>query len=97
MISHDVSPHSGKVRVTFAIPASVWADTIHLVGDFNEWNERSHPLTLDEEHWKVTLELEEGREYRYRYLFNRAEWRADSNADKYLPNSYGGYDSVVIT
>ena len=97
MIKQDVSPNPGKVRVTFAIPCSIWADTIHLVGDFNDWNTESHPLVQHEDCWTITLELDKGREYRYRYLFNGSEWCNDSNADKYVPNPYGGEDSVVIT
>ena len=97
MIQQDLSPHQDRVRVTFSIPCSIWADTIHLVGDFNNWNPTSHPLALNEECWSITLELEKNQEYRYRYLFNGTDWCNDSNADKYLPNPYGGEDSVVVT
>lgn len=97
MIRHDVSPNPGKVRVTFMIPGSIWADTIHLVGDFNGWDRESHPLTQHGDTWSIALELEKGCEYRYRYLFNGTDWRNDSNADKYLPSPYGGEDSVVVT
>lgn len=97
MIRQDISPHPDKVLVTFTIPASVWADTIHLVGDFNNWNTTSHLLVLNDDNWTITLELEKGREYRYRYLFNGSDWCNDSNADKYIANRYGGEDSVVIT
>lgn len=97
MITQDIPRHSDKVRVTFTIPSSVWADTIHLVGDFNDWDQESHPLVLNERRWAITLELEAGREYHYRYLFNRTEWRTDSNTDEYVRNPYGGYDSVVVT
>jgi 1,4-alpha-glucan branching enzyme len=97
MIKQDLSPHPDRVRVTFTIPCSIWADSIHLVGDFNNWNRESHPLVQQENEWSITLELERDREYRYRYLFNGADWCNDSNADKYVPNRYGGEDSVVIT
>ena len=97
MLTHELLPRRGKVRVTFSIPGSIWADTIHLVGDFNNWNQRSCPLIQNEEHWTITLELEAGREYRYRYLFNQTDWHPDSNAGKSMPNPYGGFDSVVVT
>jgi len=97
MIQQDLSPGQDRVRVTFTIPCSVWADTIHLVGDFNNWSPTSHPLVLDDNCWSITLELEANQEYRYRYLFNGTDWCNDSNADKYLPNPYGGEDSVVVT
>ncbi len=97
MITRDVSPQRKKVRVTFTLPSSIWADTIHLVGDFNDWDTQSLPLEQTEEAWTLTLELEAGREYRYRYLFNGEEWCADSNADRYAPNPYGSYDAIVVT
>lgn len=97
MITQAIASQSNSVRVTFAIPGSVWADTIHLVGDFNGWNEETLPLKNDGQDWTITLELEQGREYCYRYLFDGREWRTDSNADRYIPNAYGSYDAVITT
>jgi 1,4-alpha-glucan branching enzyme len=79
------------------MPAAIWADTIHLVGEFNNWNKAATPLQLSDHGWSVTLELEAGKPYRYRYLVNNSEWHNDWNADQYQPNEYGGDDSVVIT
>lgn len=86
----------GKVRVTFSMPAAIWADTIHLVGDFNNWSNTATPLRLSESGWTVTLELEAGRSYQYRYLINSAEWHNDWHADRYEPNEFGGDNSVVV-
>lgn len=86
----------GKVRVTFALPASVWADTIHLVGDFNDWDRRATPLRQSELGWVVTLELDAGRSYQYRYLHNGHAWHNDWQADRYELNQFGGHDSVVV-
>ena len=44
-------------RVTFSLPNSIWADTIHLVGDFNDWNHSSHPFQHGrEEGWTLTVD-----------------------------------------
>ena len=43
----------------------------------------------------TTLELENGRDYRFRYLVDENHWMNDWNADKYVQNPYGGDDSVV--
>lgn len=85
----------GKVRVTFSIPAAIWADTVHLVGSFNTWSETQHPLALDDTGWHITLELDAGASYEYRYLINADEWHNDWQADRYVPNQYGGDNSVV--
>lgn len=86
-----------KVRVTFSMPAGIWADTIHLVGDFNGWNKTATPLRLGEHSWCVSLELEAGRCYQYRYLVNGTDWYNDWRADRYEPNELGGDNSVVVT
>jgi 1,4-alpha-glucan branching enzyme len=89
--------YPNKVRVTFTMPAGIWADTIHLVGDFNNWSTTATPLQLSEHGWSVSLELEAGRAYQYRYLINGADWYNDWRADRYVPNEYGGDNSVVVT
>ncbi len=88
---------NGKVRVTFSMPAAIWADTIYLVGDFNNWDKTATPLRLGEQNWSVSLELEVDRAYQYRYLVNGSDWYNDWRADRYEPNEFGGDNSVVIT
>ncbi len=96
MITKRPGP-GGTVRVTFALPATIWADMIHVVGDFNGWDERATPMRLTESGWMVTVELEPGRDYQYRYLIDGSEWHNDWHADRYEPNAYGGDNSVVST
>lgn len=86
----------GKIRVTFSMPAAIWADTIHLVGDFNDWSSTATPLRLSDDCWSVSLELPAGRSYQYRYLINGTEWYNDWQADRYEPNEHGGDNSVVV-
>lgn len=87
----------GKVRVTFALPAAIWADTIYVVGDFNNWDQRATPMRLSDAGWMATLELEAGCVFQYRYLLNDNEWHNDWNADGYEPNQHGGDNSLVAT
>jgi hypothetical protein len=46
--------------------------------------------------FSVTLDLEPGREYRFRYLIDEQIWENDREADKYEPSPYGAEDSVVV-
>jgi 1,4-alpha-glucan branching enzyme len=92
-----VPGNNGKIRVTFSLPASIWADTIHLVGDFNHWNTSATPLRLDESKWSVSLELDIGCVYQYRYLLNHSEWNNDWNADALITSEQGNENSVVNT
>lgn len=85
-------------KVTFYTPAAIEAETIHLVGDFNDWDEQATPMeALKDGRFKATLDLDAGREYQFRYLVNATEWHNDWEADKYVPNPFIGDNSVVMT
>jgi len=87
-----------KVLVIFEIPGLVWADRIHLVGDFNDWDRESLPFQLNrQDNWQVQVKVERGREYRFRYLVDGEQWWSDWHADRHLAGPDGGFDSVVIT
>jgi 1,4-alpha-glucan branching enzyme len=84
-------------EVKFSLPSSIQGETVHLVGDFNEWNETATPMKKQKDgSFAVTLKLDTGREYQFRYLVNGTEWHNDWNADKYLPNPFSGDNSVVV-
>jgi len=85
----------GNVAVTFSVPSAIWADTVHLVGSFNGWSKTRHPMVLGDHGWEMTLLLPAGKVYEYRYLINGDEWHNDWHADRYVPNIYGGDNSVV--
>ncbi len=91
-------PQADKIRVTFRLPSTIWAESVHLVGDFNDWSRTSHPLqrTRDGE-WEISLLLDQGRAYQFRYLVNRSDWQNDWNADRYVSNPFGGENSVIET
>lgn len=99
MITRRAGPKPGVVLVTFQLPASTWAETVHLVGDFNGWDRQSHPLvrSRDDDSWRITLELEEGRVYQFRYLISGVDWQNDWQADRYVTNPFGGDNSVLET
>ena len=85
-------------KVTFTLPEGTAARTAHLVGDFNNWDEKAEPMKkLKDGTFKTTVELEPSREYQYRYLVNGSEWINDDKADKYAAHPYGGENSVVMT
>jgi 1,4-alpha-glucan branching enzyme len=92
-----VPSHSGKIRVTFSLPATIWADTIHLVGDFNHWSTSATPLKLDEVAWSVSIDLDIGQSYQYRYLINNTEWNHDWHADDFVIDKRGIGNSVIVT
>jgi 1,4-alpha-glucan branching enzyme len=91
---------SGVVKVDFILPDAIAADaeSAFLVGDFNDWDEQATPMTkLKNGNFKVTVSLEPGREYQFRYLVNGNQWHNDWDADKYVANPFSGDNSVVST
>ena len=97
MIHKRLSQDEDMVQVTFELPASLWIEKASLVGDFNDWNEASHPFRQDRDGtWRVTLKLVRGREYAFRYLID-GEWRNEGSADRCELNSHGGCNSVLVT
>jgi 1,4-alpha-glucan branching enzyme len=88
---------SGKTcRVTFSVPPEVTAKKIHLCGEFNDWDEKSHPLQKRKDgRFSTTVALPAGKKYRFRYLLDGERWENDWEADAYIPNQYGSEDSVV--
>lgn len=86
-----------KVRVTFTVPAIDGCDRIYLVGDFNNWNKTDHPMQTSEDGaWSLTLDLEPGREYQYRFRTSDDAWLNDPAAPC-APNPFGSENSVVST
>jgi 1,4-alpha-glucan branching enzyme len=97
MIHKQSSASENKVIVTFEIPGSIWADQIYLVGDFNGWDPHNLPFHYNrQENWEVQLELDEGQEYRFRYLIDDDNWGSEWQADRDAVGPDGAHDSVVI-
>lgn len=84
----------GSVLVTFELSSDVAFDSVFVCGDFNGWT-HSHPLEFEGDAFRTTLRLQPGRAYRFRYFFDGGRWENDWAADAYVPNEFGGEDSVV--
>ena len=60
-------------KVTFRLPrvAAPDAKSVCIVGDFNNWSIHANPMKkLKNGNYTITLELETGREFEFRYLVN---------------------------
>ena len=86
----------GRVLVTFEVDPAVQAERANLCGEFNDWSQSSHQMERRPDGgFTTTLDLEPGRAYRFRYLLDGERWENDWAADDYVPNEYGGDDSLV--
>ena len=50
---------------------------------------------LKDNSFSVTVSLDAGNSYRFRYLLDGERWENDWEADAYTPNEHGADDSVV--
>jgi len=89
----------GWCNVTFVLPkdAAPNAKVVTIVGDFNNWSYTDTQMKkLKNGDFKITLKLHKNKEYRFRYLIDSNRWENDWYADSYVPNAFGGEDSIVI-
>ena len=70
------------------------AASVALVGDFNDWDPARAPMQTAHGVWATVVRLAPGR-YRYAFLVNGVEWRADPAAPSVHDDEFGTPSSVV--
>ena len=86
-------------KVTFGLSAEEAgpAETVHLVGEFNDWNKTATPMKKTKKgSFSVTVDLETGREYAFRYLVDGVYWKNAENADKFSPTPFSDAENAVV-
>lgn len=86
-------------KVTFKLTGKLAqdADSVQLLGDFNQWEKSNKPMRkLKNGDVTETIELATGKEYQFKYLINGHIWENEAQADKYVPNEFQGENSVVV-
>ena len=70
-------------------------DRISLMGSFNHWNRRAHPMTLQGDGtWMATTKLPEGT-YWYKFLIHDDQWLPDPLNQDRSPDGHGGQNTVL--
>ena len=96
MVRKTYNKGGASARVTFELPAEVEAESVHLVGDFNDWSEEATPLARRKDgRFSTTLSLPANAVYRYRFLLDGSRWENDWSADAYVANDHGSEDSLL--
>jgi 1,4-alpha-glucan branching enzyme len=73
------------------------AGTAYLVGEFNNWDEAATPMkALKSGGFSVTVDLESGQNYQYRFLLDGERWESDDTADAYEFCGYGDCENSVV-
>jgi len=80
-----------KINFTLDSPD---AQEVILMGDFNSWNSKRHPMKRDGKGiWNKTVMLSPGK-YEYKFLID-GEWREDPRNDRNCLNCFGTQNSVL--
>lgn len=76
------------------------ATEVYLVGEFNDWDARATPMRrMKDGGFTAEVELETGREYRFRYLLagGASGWLNDGRADSYEYCPFAGTDNSLVS
>jgi len=85
-------------KVKFSLSGEQYnsATSILLVGDFNDWQIGETAFKKAKTGvWSVTLDLETGKEYQFRYLIDGNNWENDPEADSFVASGHGSENSVL--
>lgn len=85
------------VTFTLSTEAANGAETVWLVGDFNNWSSSETPMKKKKDGtFSVKLTLESNKEYQFRYLLDGKKWENDWEADEYVPAPFSYADNSVV-
>jgi 1,4-alpha-glucan branching enzyme len=86
-----------KVGFKLSKEVASGAAKANVVGDFNNWNETSDEMSsLKDGSFSLSLDLETGRTYQFRYLLDGTTWVNDEAADAYEASGFGDAKNAVI-
>lgn len=86
-------------KVTFKLPKEAVenAKKVCIVGDFNQWDKETNALKRNKNgSYTITLDLEVGSDYQFRYLLDDTTWINDWDADRYEFNPVGNCENSVV-
>ena len=96
MLSKSYSKTGKICRVTFKYSNPEKAETAALSGTFNDWSLTDNPMKrLKNGSFSLTISLQTGDTYHFRYILDGTTWVNDEGADNYSPNDFGEDDSVI--
>lgn len=86
-----------KVKFTLTAEESGYAESVALVGDFNEWDASITPMKKDKDgNFSVTITLPLGDSQKFRYFINGDKWMNDPEADGYQFCTFAGVDNSLL-
>jgi 5'-AMP-activated protein kinase regulatory beta subunit len=85
------APKRRRIEFSIEMPE---ANQVILMGDFNQWQPKTHPMRKDAEGvWRRTVMIYPGR-YEYRFWVD-GEWSNDPHNLQRCPNCFGSENNVI--
>ncbi len=79
-----------KVTFKFQKNDGINAESVKVVGDFNNWDLNAEPMKpLKSGEFTQTINLSSGSQVQFRYLVNNSLWFNDDEADSFIDNGLG--------
>ena len=94
LVAHPRSRQRESADLLQFVLVAPQAASVSLVGDFNDWDPARSPMRTAQGVWATAVRLAPGR-YRYAFLVNGVEWRADPAAPSAKDDEFGTPSSVV--
>jgi 1,4-alpha-glucan branching enzyme len=92
MVSNRKPIKRRRVKLTFEAPE---AKEVILMGDFNDWNAKRHPMKKNKDGvWEKRVMLPPGR-YEYKFLVD-GQWWTDPKNEETCYNCFGTENSVMV-
>ena len=86
-----------KVTFSLAKKEAQGAEKVALAGDFNNWSTTEIELKQNKSgKFSVTVDLEQGKSYQFRYVLDGKSWENDWKADAYVPNNLTFEENSVV-
>ena len=85
-----------KVSFKLSKELASGASRVNIAGEFNNWSETADEMNaLKDGSFSLSLDLETGRSYQFRYLLDGSIWVNDEAADHYQDSGFNSQNSVI--
>ena len=92
MVNVEPKKKIKRQKITFSFESSDAKEVI-LMGDFNNWNPKKHPMKKDDNgKWTKAVLLPPGQ-YEYKFMVD-GQWKEDPQNDRICSNKFGSYNTV---
>jgi len=86
-----------KVKFQLSEAEAHGASVMYLVGDFNKWDDTSHPMKKTKDGgFSLEIELPLGQDCQCRYRSGDNVWFNDPEADAYVPCAHADAENFVV-